>query len=127
MKKFRMLLMTLMFTIFSFASPSQAEIMTFENDVGVENIQKVTIDSIKIINFQEVMIDALIISSVKDGITDAYYIHYFKKYDPYKYMSIALSQDVLNKERQRKDKKLTYIYKIQIRNLRILTNIKMVT
>lgn len=127
MKKFRILLMTLMFAIFSFASPSQAEMMTFDNDVGVENIQKVTIDSIMVIDFQEVMINASIISSVKDAITDTNYIYYFEKYDPYKYMSIALSQDVLNKERQRKDKKLTYIYKIQIRYLRNLTNIKMVT
>ena len=120
MKKFALLLMTLMFTIFSFASPKMIEEQTYDNDVGIENVQIISVDVAtvatevyKIVKYESTML------KVKDSIASNYHKHYMNKYNPYKYMSIADSKDTINTLRQRQDKILYITSLTKIRNLQI--------
>lgn len=124
MKQFRILLMTLMFTIFSFASVSQAEEFTFDEDVGIENVQEVL--KHYIVQNDSLSQDGVYLIVKKDVATSLNTPYFGIKFDPYKYMSIALSIDTVRQARIRRLDNLIYYKQIKF-SIRTLKNTHYIT
>ena len=119
MKKFFYTVLLMIALILTTTAYSNTEPTVYDNDVGIENVQSVTVASSTVAEFQMIKKFDSPILNAKDSITDNHQIYFRDKYNPYKYMSLAKSQDTINKLRQRQNQILYTINKNQILDFEI--------